>query len=96
MSRPFGGNGTPAFLSLASEKADVVDAMASIIGHGLAGRFPRLKFMPIEIQSGWIRPFVTKLKRGTTNRPGCSTRIRSRCSPATCGCTRSTSRIPRA
>jgi predicted TIM-barrel fold metal-dependent hydrolase len=68
--RPFGGNGTPAFLSLASEKAVVVDAMASIIGHGLAARFPRLKFMPIEIQSGWIRPFVTKLKRAYADSPG--------------------------
>jgi hypothetical protein len=37
--------------------------MASIIGHGLATRFPRLKFLPVEFASSWIRPFYTKLQR---------------------------------
>jgi hypothetical protein len=37
--------------------------MASIIGHGLATRFPRLRFMPVEYPSTWIRPFVAKLQR---------------------------------
>jgi Amidohydrolase len=37
--------------------------LASIIGHGLALRFPDLKFLPVEYASGWIRPFVAKLKR---------------------------------
>ncbi len=32
--------------------------MASVIGHGLATRFPKLKFMPVEFQAEWIRPFV--------------------------------------
>jgi predicted TIM-barrel fold metal-dependent hydrolase len=53
----------PAFLALASEKDNLVDAMASIIGHGLATRFPRLKFMPVEYSSKWIRPFYQKLER---------------------------------
>jgi predicted TIM-barrel fold metal-dependent hydrolase len=53
----------PAFLALASEKDNLVDAMASIIGHGLATRFPRLKFMPVEYSSKWIRPFYNKLER---------------------------------
>ena len=52
---------TPAFLTLASEKDNLVDAMASIIGHGLATRFPRLKFLPVEYASRWIRPFYEKL-----------------------------------
>ena len=60
---PFKSNGSPAFLALMSEKSPVVDAMASIIGHGLATRFPRLKFMPVEYQASWIRPFVHKLQR---------------------------------
>ena len=55
-------SGTPAFLALMSEKNALIDAMASIIGHGLATRFPDLKFMPIEYGSGWIRPFVEKLQ----------------------------------
>ena len=54
---------TPAFSALASEKNNLVDAMASIIGHGLATRFPNLKFMPVEFPNGWIRPFFTKLQR---------------------------------
>jgi predicted TIM-barrel fold metal-dependent hydrolase len=60
---PFAGNGTPAFLSLASEKSPLIDAMASIIGHGLATRFPKLRFLPVEYPSSWIRPFVAKLQR---------------------------------
>jgi predicted TIM-barrel fold metal-dependent hydrolase len=61
--RAFSGNGTPGFLSLASEKSVLVDAMASIIGHGLATRFPKLKFMPVEFPSSWVRPFVAKMQR---------------------------------
>ena len=59
----FSRNGSPGFLALASEKSALVDAMASIIGHGLATRFPELKFMPVEFRSTWIRPFVAKLQR---------------------------------
>ena len=54
---------TPAFMALSSEKDNLVDALASIIGHGLATRFPRLKFMPVEFSSRWIRPFYNKLQR---------------------------------
>ena len=59
---PFKRSGTPAFQRLSSEKSPVVDACASIIGHGLATRFPKLKFMPVEYESGWVRPFVRKLR----------------------------------
>jgi len=53
----------PTFVALSSEKDNLIDAMASIIGHGLATRFPRLRFMPVEFGSGWIRKFYTKLQR---------------------------------
>jgi predicted TIM-barrel fold metal-dependent hydrolase len=53
----------PAFVALSSEKDSLVDAMASIIGHGLATRFPRLRFLPVEFGSRWIRPFYRKLQR---------------------------------
>ena len=59
----------PAFMMLSSEKDSLIDAMASIIGHGLATRFPRLKFMPVEFSSGWIRPFYTKLQRSYESSP---------------------------
>jgi predicted TIM-barrel fold metal-dependent hydrolase len=61
--RAFSLNGSPAFIALSSEKNPLVDAMASVIGHGLATRFPRLRFMPVEYPSTWIRPFVRKLRR---------------------------------
>jgi predicted TIM-barrel fold metal-dependent hydrolase len=59
----FGSIGTPAFIALMSEKDALIDSMASIIGHGLATRFPGLKFLPVEFSSAWIRPFVKKLQR---------------------------------
>ena len=61
--KAFASNAAGGFLALSSEKDALIDALASIIGHGLATRFPRLKFMPVEYQSSWIRPFVTKLQR---------------------------------
>jgi hypothetical protein len=61
----FRGNGSPGFLTLASEKDSLVDALASIIGHGLATRFPRLRFMPVEFAAAWIRPFYAKLQRAS-------------------------------
>jgi len=61
--RPFVRPGAPGFQALASEKSPLIDSLASIIGHGLATRFPRLKFMPVEIARSWVRPFVAKLSR---------------------------------
>jgi predicted TIM-barrel fold metal-dependent hydrolase len=54
---------SPSFVRLSSEKDSLVDALASIIGHGLATRFPRLAFMPVEFGSAWVRPFYAKLQR---------------------------------
>ncbi|MET0628140.1 MAG: amidohydrolase family protein [Acidimicrobiia bacterium] len=59
--RAFVNNASPAFQALMSEKSPLIDAMASIIGHELATRFPTLKFAPVEFPSSWIRPFVQKL-----------------------------------
>jgi predicted TIM-barrel fold metal-dependent hydrolase len=63
--RAFVNNGTPGFLTLASDKNPVVDACASIIGHGLGTRFPELKFMPVEYWATWVRPFVAKVQRAS-------------------------------
>ncbi|MEX1006597.1 MAG: amidohydrolase family protein [Acidimicrobiia bacterium] len=59
---------TPAFLALSSEKDNLVDAMASIIGHGMATRFPELRLLPVEYSSRWIRPFYEKLQRNYDER----------------------------
>jgi predicted TIM-barrel fold metal-dependent hydrolase len=61
--RAFASNASAGFLALASEKNNLIDSMASVIGHGLATRFPTLKFMPVEFPSTWVRPFVAKLQR---------------------------------
>jgi predicted TIM-barrel fold metal-dependent hydrolase len=59
----------PGFIALSSEKNNLVDALASIIGHGLATRFPTLRFMPVEFDSRWIRPFYAKLQRVAAETP---------------------------
>lgn len=41
----------------------ISDVVASIIGHGLATRFPKLGFAPIENGSAWVRPLVQKLEK---------------------------------
>jgi predicted TIM-barrel fold metal-dependent hydrolase len=66
--RPFasgipGLNGSPAFLSLASQKSPIRDGVASIIGHGVATRFPRLRFAPVEFGTEWVRPLVGHMRQ---------------------------------
>jgi predicted TIM-barrel fold metal-dependent hydrolase len=63
-----GRRASPAFVLLSSEKDNLIDAMASILGHGLATRFPKLKFMPVEFSTRWIRPFYAKLQRAADER----------------------------
>jgi predicted TIM-barrel fold metal-dependent hydrolase len=64
--RPFGSgiaglNGSPAFLTLASQKSPITDGVASIIGHGVATRFPRLRFAPTEFGTEWVRPLIARM-----------------------------------
>jgi predicted TIM-barrel fold metal-dependent hydrolase len=66
---PFKATGSPAFQAMASDKIVVHDGMASIIGHGLATRFPRLKFMPVEYWAEWIRPFVNRIRAAYDRSP---------------------------
>jgi predicted TIM-barrel fold metal-dependent hydrolase len=66
---PFKHPGTPAFSRLAVERSLVQDGVASIIGHGLATRFPKLKFMPVEFMATWVRPFVQRLQESYDDAP---------------------------
>jgi predicted TIM-barrel fold metal-dependent hydrolase len=66
---PFKSQGSPAFQAMMSDKNPVHDGMASIIGHGLATRFPGLKFMPVEYWATWIRPFVQRIQRAYDKSP---------------------------
>jgi len=66
---PFKQTGSAAFQKMASPKKAVDDGVASIIGHGLATRFPKLKFMPVEYWAGWIRPFVARMQEAYEQSP---------------------------
>jgi predicted TIM-barrel fold metal-dependent hydrolase len=66
---PFSAGDHGAFRAMASDKLPIYDAMASIIGHGLATRFPKLKFMPVEYWATWIRPFVQRIQRAYDKSP---------------------------
>jgi predicted TIM-barrel fold metal-dependent hydrolase len=46
-----------------SEYRTIKDVVYSIIGHGLATRFPRLRFMPVENGSAWARPLIATVKK---------------------------------
>jgi predicted TIM-barrel fold metal-dependent hydrolase len=66
---PFKSTGSGAFRAMASEKSVVDDGVASIIGHGLATRFPTLKFMPVEYWSTWVRPFLRRMQAAYERSP---------------------------
>ena len=58
-----------AFAALREGPSPVVDAVASIIGHQLAHRFPRLKFAPVENGSSWVRPLLERMAKAYERRP---------------------------
>jgi predicted TIM-barrel fold metal-dependent hydrolase len=66
---PFRATGSAAFKAMMSEKSSIHDGMASVIGHGLATRFPKLKFMPVEFQAEWIRPFLDRIQAAYERSP---------------------------
>ena len=41
----------------------ISDVVASIIGHGLATRFPDIRIMPVENGSAWVRPLVEQIQK---------------------------------
>jgi predicted TIM-barrel fold metal-dependent hydrolase len=60
---PFAGRRSAFSALVESDYRTVSDTVASIIGHGLAVRFPELRFMPVENGSAWVRPLVHKLEK---------------------------------
>ncbi len=60
---PFKG-GRSAFSALVNaDNRPITDVLSSVIGHGLATRFPRLRILPVENGSAWVRPLVQKFQR---------------------------------
>ncbi|HVV35683.1 MAG TPA: amidohydrolase family protein [Acidimicrobiales bacterium] len=58
---PFAGGGAFAAINGSHHRA-IVDAMASVVGHGLATRFPKLKIAPVENGSSWVRPLLEDME----------------------------------
>jgi predicted TIM-barrel fold metal-dependent hydrolase len=46
-----------------SEYRSIRDAVYSIIGHGLASRFPEIRFMPVENGSQWVPTAIKQFKK---------------------------------
>jgi predicted TIM-barrel fold metal-dependent hydrolase len=65
---PFaGGSGFAAIVGHAGRP--IVDTIASAIGHGLCSRFPRLKIVPVENGSSWVRGLLQDLEAAYTFNP---------------------------
>ncbi|MGE0878583.1 MAG: amidohydrolase family protein [Acidimicrobiia bacterium] len=58
---PFVRAGSPLFRRLSAPKNAIHDAMASIIGHGLALRYPNITFLPVEYGWEMFRPFLHQM-----------------------------------
>jgi predicted TIM-barrel fold metal-dependent hydrolase len=60
---PFKRRYTGFDVMLVAEHRGISDVVASIIGHGLASRFPDIRFMPVENGSAWVRPLVGRMQK---------------------------------
>jgi predicted TIM-barrel fold metal-dependent hydrolase len=60
---------SPAFELLAAPEPALADALASLIGHGLATRFPMLRFAPVEFRMDPLADFVLRLQRAYEDAP---------------------------
>jgi predicted TIM-barrel fold metal-dependent hydrolase len=60
---PFTGKHSGFSMLLHADQRGIKDTVSSIIGHGLATRFPDLRFMPVENGSAWLRPLVETLEK---------------------------------
>jgi predicted TIM-barrel fold metal-dependent hydrolase len=67
---PFKKKNTAFFELVHNDYRSIKDTIASIIGHGLATRFPRLRFMPVENGSAWVRPLMENLRQVYAVSPG--------------------------
>lgn len=66
---PFKRQYTGFDIMLMGEHRGIFDCVASIIGHGLATRFPDIRFMPVENGSAWVRPLVDRMQKSYERAP---------------------------
>ncbi|WP_374113469.1 amidohydrolase family protein [Frankia sp. AgB1.8] len=67
--KPFAGRNKFTEL-VSSEYRSIRDAIYSIIGHGLATRFPDIRFMPVENGSQWVPTAIKQFKKVYAVDPG--------------------------
>ena len=67
--RPYGRSGTPAFQALATQRSQSSDLIASMIGHGMLTRFPRLKVTIVEHFNQWTRPMLQQFQEAYDKAP---------------------------
>jgi predicted TIM-barrel fold metal-dependent hydrolase len=47
----------------------IIDTIASLVGHGLCTRFPKLRFAPVENGSNWVRPILNDMEYAWQHTP---------------------------
>jgi predicted TIM-barrel fold metal-dependent hydrolase len=40
----------------------IIDTIASLVGHGLCTRFPKIRFVPVENGSNWVKPILNDME----------------------------------
>lgn len=58
---PFAGGGAFQAINGGHHRA-ILDAMSSVVGHGLITRFPKLKIAPVENGSSWVRTLLDDME----------------------------------
>jgi predicted TIM-barrel fold metal-dependent hydrolase len=54
---------------LGAESRMISDVVASVIGHGMASRFPKLRILPVENGSAWVRPLLERFEKVHARKP---------------------------
>ena len=54
---------------LSAETRMIADIVASMIGHGLVTRFPKLRILPVENGSAWVRPLLERFEKVYARQP---------------------------
>jgi predicted TIM-barrel fold metal-dependent hydrolase len=60
--QPFAGRSLFSSI-IGADYRGIKDTVASIIGHGLANRFPNIRFLPVENGTAFVKPLMSTLKK---------------------------------
>ena len=66
---PFGRDKVNGFKFIREQPSPVADTVASLIGHELTYRFPKLRFAPVENGSAWVRPLLDRMTKAYQSKP---------------------------